>query len=104
MTGYVQLGYWYIEEMEAFLTQITITPIIVQMKFVHIIKKSEVLIICIKKSIVMEGWYPLSGRCPYQRNCLMITRIVAIAEAPHHATAQVILDGIYKKELLYSGI
>ena len=38
MTGYVQLGYWYIEEMEAF-TQITITPIIVQMKFVHIIKK-----------------------------------------------------------------
>lgn len=46
MAGYVQLGYWYIEEMEAFLTQITITPIIVQNEIRPYYQESEVLIIC----------------------------------------------------------
>ncbi|WP_232780381.1 hypothetical protein [Candidatus Stoquefichus sp. SB1] len=55
MTGYVQLGYWYIEEMEAFLTQITITPIIVQNEIRPYYQESEVLIICIKKVMLWKG-------------------------------------------------
>lgn len=55
MAGYVQLGYWYIEEMEAFLTQITITPIIVQNEIRPYYQESEVLIICIKKALSWKG-------------------------------------------------
>lgn len=55
MAGYVQLGYWYIEEMEAFLTQIIITPIIVQNEIRPYYQESEVIDYMYKKGIVMEG-------------------------------------------------
>lgn len=86
----IGLSNWYIEEMEAFLPQITITPVLVQNEIHPYYQESEVIDYMHKKGIVMEGWYPLGGR-GHTKELLNDPTIVDIANTHHRTAAQVIL-------------
>ncbi len=86
----IGLSNWYIEELEEFLPQVTITPALVQNEIHPYYQESEVISYVHSLGIVMEGWYPFGGR-GYTAELLGDKVISAIAEAHGKSSAQVIL-------------
>lgn len=86
----IGLSNWYIEELQEFLPQITITPAVVQNEIHPYYQESKVIDYVHKLGIVMEGWYPFGGR-GYTKELLTDKVISQIAKKHKVSSAQVIL-------------
>ncbi len=86
----IGLSNWYIEELEEFLPQVTITPALVQNEIHPYYQERNVVPYIQEKGIVVEGWYPFGGR-GYTKELLDNETINAIAENHGVTAAQVIL-------------
>lgn len=86
----IGLSNWYIEEMEAFLPQISIPPALVQNEIHPYYQEKEVIDYMHEKGIAMQAWYPLGGR-GYTKELLGNETIAEIARAHGVSAAQVIL-------------
>lgn len=95
----IGLSNWYIEELEEFLPQITITPAVVQNEIHPYYQESEVIEYIHSLGIVVEGWYPLGGR-GYTAELLGDATISAIAQAHQVSSAQVILRWNLQKSVV----
>ena len=84
------LSNWYIEELEAFLPQVSIMPALVQNEIHPYYQERDVVPFIQEKGIVVQGWYPLGGR-GYTQALLTDETIVAIAQAHGVSAVQVIL-------------
>lgn len=86
----IGLSNWYIEELEEFLPQISITPAVIQNEIHPYYQESEVVNYIQSLGIVVEGWYPLGGR-GYTAELLGNDVICDIAKVHGVSSAQVIL-------------
>lgn len=86
----IGLSNWYIDELEAFLPQIEITPAVIQNEIHPYYQDSDVIDYIQEKGIVVEGWYPLGGR-GHQSELLNDPVLQEIAKAHDVSVAQVIL-------------
>lgn len=86
----IGLSNWYVEELEAFLPQITIMPAVVQNEIHPYYQENDVIPFIQEKGIVVEGWYPLGGR-GHTAELLNNQTISEIAQAHGKSSAQVIL-------------
>lgn len=84
------LSNWYIDELTDFLTQVTITPALVQNEIHPYYQEQDVVPFIQEKGIVVQCWYPLGGR-GYTADLLGNETIQAIADAHGVSAAQVIL-------------
>ena len=86
----IGLSNWYVEELEEFLPQVTITPALVQNEIHPYYQENNVIPYIQKLGIVVQGWYPLGGR-GHTAELLGDETISAIAKAHGKSSAQVIL-------------
>ena len=86
----VGLSNWYVEELEDFLPQVTITPALVQNEIHPYYQENDVIPYIHDLGIVVQGWYPLGGR-GYTKELLGNEVISEIAEAHGKSSAQIIL-------------
>lgn len=86
----IGLSNWYIEELEAFLPQVAITPALVQNEIHPYYQENDVIPYIHALGIVVQGWYPLGGR-GYTAEMLGNETISSIADAHGITSAQVIL-------------
>lgn len=86
----IGLSNWYVEELEEFLPQITITPALVQNEIHPYYQENDVIPYIQDLGIVVQGWYPLGGR-GHTAELLGDEVISAIAKAHGVSSAQVIL-------------
>ena len=86
----IGLSNWYIEELTAFLPEVSIMPALVQNEIHPYYQEQDVVPFIQEKGIVMQGWYPLGGR-GYTAELLGDETITAIADAHSVTPAQVIL-------------
>ena len=84
------LSNWYVEELIAFLPQVTIMPALVQNEIHPYYQERDVVPFIQEKGIVVQCWYPLGGR-GYTAELLGNETIRAIAAAHGVSAAQVIL-------------
>lgn len=81
---------WYVEELEEFLPQISITPALIQNEIHSYYQENDVIPYIQSLGIVMQGWYPLGGR-GYTAELLGNEVISEIARMHGKSSAQVIL-------------
>ena len=86
----IGLSNWYVEELEEFLPQVSITPALVQNEIHPYYQENDVIPYIQKLGIVVQGWYPLGGR-GHTAELLGDETISAIAKAHGKSSAQVIL-------------
>lgn len=86
----IGLSNWYIEELEEFLPQITITPAVIQNEIHPYYQENDVIPYIQDKGIVVEGWYPFGGR-GHTKELLADAIISNIAQNHNVSSAQVIL-------------
>lgn len=86
----IGLSNWYVEELTAFLPQVTITPALVQNEIHPYYQENDVIPFIQDLGIVVQGWYPLGGR-GHTGELLGDPVISEIAEAHGVSSAQVIL-------------
>lgn len=86
----IGLSNWYVEELEDFLPQVTITPALVQNEIHPYYQERDVVPYIQNRGIVMQGWYPLGGR-GHTAELLGDETILGIAAAHGKSAAQVIL-------------
>lgn len=86
----IGLSNWYVEELEAFLPQISITPALVQNEIHPYYQENDVIPYIQDKGIVVQGWYPFGGR-GHTGELLNNETIVEIAQNHDVSSAQVIL-------------
>lgn len=86
----IGLSNWYIEELEEFLPQVTITPALVQNEIHPYYQENEVIPYIQSLGIVVQGWYPLGGR-GHTAELLGNEVISQIAASHGKSSAQVIL-------------
>lgn len=86
----IGLSNWYVEELEEFLPQVTITPALVQNEIHPYYQENDVIPYIQKLGIVVQGWYPLGGR-GHTAELLGDKVISEIAKAHGKSPAQVIL-------------
>lgn len=86
----IGLSNWYIEEMEEFLPQVTITPALVQNEIHPYYQEKGIVEYMHGKGIVMEAWYPFGGR-GHTGELFADETISAIAAEHGKTSAQVIL-------------
>lgn len=86
----IGLSNWYVEELEEFLPQVTITPALVQNEIHPYYQENNVIPYIQSLGIVVQGWYPLGGR-GHTAELLGDETISAIAKAHGKSSAQVIL-------------
>ena len=84
------LSNWYVEELEEFLPQVSITPALVQNEIHPYYQENEVIPYIQDLGIVVQGWYPLGGR-GHTGELLGDEVISSIAKAHGVSSAQVIL-------------
>ncbi len=84
------LSNWYVEELEAFLPQVTIPPALVQNEIHPYYQENDVIPYIQSLGIVVQGWYPLGGR-GHTAELLGDEVISGIAKAHGVSSAQVIL-------------
>lgn len=84
------LSNWYVEELESFLPQVTLTPALVQNEIHPYYQENDVIPFIQEKGIVVQGWYPLGGR-GHTAELLGDEVISGIAKAHGVSSAQVIL-------------
>jgi len=58
----IGLSNWYVEELEEFLPQITVTPALIQNEIHPYYQENDVIPYIHDLGIVVQGWYPLGGR------------------------------------------
>ena len=58
----IGLSNWYVEELEEFLPQVTITPALVQNEIHPYYQENDVIPYIQELGIVVQGWYPFGGR------------------------------------------
>lgn len=86
----IGLSNWYVEELETFLPQVSITPAVVQNEIHPYYQENDVIPYIQEKGIIVEGWYPFGGR-GYTKDLLNNETIVKIAKNHNVSSAQVIL-------------
>ena len=86
----IGLSNWYIEGLQEFLPQVSITPAVVQNEIHPYYQESKVIDYVHSLGIVMEGWYPFGGR-GYTKEMLSDKTMAKIAKAHGKSVAQVIL-------------
>lgn len=86
----IGLSNWYVEELEAFLPQVSITPALVQNEIHPYYQENDVIPYIQGLGIAVQGWYPLGGR-GHTAELLGDETIASIAEAHGVSAAQVIL-------------
>ena len=86
----IGLSNWYVEELEEFLPQVTITPALVQNEIHPYYQENDVIPYIQKQGIVVQGWYPLGGR-GHTEELLNDPVISEIAKAHGKSSAQIIL-------------
>lgn len=84
------LSNWYVEELEEFLPQVSITPALVQNEIHPYYQEKDVIPYIQDLGIVVQGWYPLGGR-GHTAELLGDAVISSIAETHGVSSAQVIL-------------
>ena len=84
------LSNWYIEELEKFLSQVNITPALVQNEIHPYYQEPKVVPYIQSLGIVVQGWYPFGGR-GHTSELLGDETLNKIAEAHGVSVAQVIL-------------
>lgn len=84
------LSNWYVEELEEFLSKVTITPALVQNEIHPYYQENDVIPYIQSLGIVVQGWYPLGGR-GHTAELLGNTVISEIAQTHGKSPAQVIL-------------
>lgn len=86
----IGLSNWYIEELEAFLPQVSVTPALVQNEIHPYYQENDVIPYIQSLGIVVQGWYPLGGRG--HTSALLGNDVISeIAQAHGKSSAQVIL-------------
>ncbi|WP_195984645.1 aldo/keto reductase [Clostridium sp. D33t1_170424_F3] len=86
----IGLSNWYVEELEDFLPQVSITPALIQNEIHPYYQENDVIPYIQEKGIVVQGWYPLGGR-GHTAELLGDNTISAIAKVHGVSSAQVIL-------------
>ena len=86
----IGLSNWYVEELEDFLPQVSITPALIQNEIHPYYQENDVIPYIQNLGIVVQGWYPLGGR-GHTAELLGDDTISAIAKAHGVSSAQVIL-------------
>ena len=86
----IGLSNWYVEELEEFLSQVSITPALVQNEIHPYYQENNVIPYIQNLGIVVQGWYPFGGR-GHTAELLGDKTISAIAKAHNKSSAQVIL-------------
>ena len=86
----IGLSNWYIEELEKFLPQVTITPAVVQNEIHPYYQEKDVVPYIQDLGIVVEGWFPFGGR-GHTAELFGDEVIAGIARAHNVTPAQVIL-------------
>ncbi len=86
----IGLSNWYIEELQEFLPQVSITPALVQNEIHPYYQENDVIPYIQSLGIVVQGWYPFGGR-GYTKEMLSDKTIAKIAKAHKKSAAQVIL-------------
>lgn len=86
----IGLSNWYIEELEEFLPQVSITPALVQNEIHPYYQENNVIPYIQDLGIVVQGWYPLGGR-GHTAELLGDEVISSIAKTHGVSSAQVIL-------------
>lgn len=86
----IGLSNWYVEELEDFLPQITITPAVIQNEIHPYYQENNVIPYIQEKGIVVQGWYPFGGR-GHSEELLNDEVITEIANKHNVTSAQVIL-------------
>ena len=86
----IGLSNWYIEELEAFLPQVSVTPALVQNEIHPYYQENDVIPYIQSLGIVVQGWYPLGGR-GHTAELLGDEVICEIASAHGKSPAQIIL-------------
>jgi len=84
------LSNWYVEELTAFLPQVTIMPALVQNEIHPYYQEQDVVPFIQDKGIVVQCWYPLGGR-GHTAELLGDETIKRIAVVHRVSAAQVIL-------------
>ena len=56
------LSNWYVEELESFFPQVTVTPALVQNEIHPYYQENDVIPYIQDLGIVVQCWYPLGGR------------------------------------------
>lgn len=84
------LSNWYVEELEEFLPQVSITPALVQNEIHPYYQENDVIPYIQSLGIVVQGWYPLGGR-GHTAELLGDEVISGIAKAHGVSSAQIIL-------------
>ena len=84
------LSNWYIEELNSFLPQVTVTPALVQNEIHPYYQEQDVVPFIQEKGIVVQCWYPLGGR-GHTAELLGDETIRSVADAHGVSSAQVIL-------------
>ena len=86
----IGLSNWYIEELEDFLPQVSITPALVQNEIHPYYQEREDVEYIQSLGIVVQAWYPLGGR-GYTADLLGNGVISKIAQVHEKSSAQIIL-------------
>ena len=86
----IGLSNWYIEELQEFLPQVSITPALVQNEIHPYYQENDVIPYIQNLGIVVQGWYPFGGR-GYTQEMLSDKTMMEIAKAHGKSVAQVIL-------------
>lgn len=86
----IGLSNWYVEELEAFLPHVNITPALVQNEIHPYYQENDVIPYIQNLGIVVQGWYPFGGR-GHTAELLGDEVISEIAKAHGVTSAQVIL-------------
>lgn len=86
----IGLSNWYVDELEAFLPQISITPALIQNEIHPYYQENDVIPYIQERGIVVQGWYPLGGR-GHTAELLGDPVLTEIAAAHGKTSAQVIL-------------
>ncbi len=90
---------WYVEELEAFLPQVSIPPALVQNEIHPYYQENDVIPYIQDLGIVVQGWYPLGGR-GHTAELLGDEVISGIAKAHGVSSAQVILRWNLQKDVV----
>ncbi len=86
----IGLSNWYVEELEEFLPQVSVTPALVQNEIHPYYQENDVIPYIQDLGIVVQGWYPFGGR-GHTAELLGDSVISEIADAHGVTSAQVIL-------------
>ncbi len=95
----IGLSNWYIEELEEFLPQVSITPAVVQNEIHPYYQEQEVVPYIQDLGIVVEGWFPFGGR-GHTAELFGDEVIAAIAKAHNVTPAQVILRWNLQRDIV----